>query len=95
MRVGPSQLKPSVGQTGGSVSRDRESAARMARDLRRGTLSFAEFANQCGSSPDERIAELFELIEHEPQCGGLFGVSEETFAEYQLRIDRAICALEE
>ncbi len=66
----------------------------MARDLRRGTLSFKEFASQYGSSTDQRIAELLDLIEHEPQRGGPFGVSEDAFAEYQLRIDRGICALE-
>ena len=94
MKVGPLQLKPSVGQTGESMSRERARAAGMARDLRRGALSFDEFASQWGSSPDERIAELFDLLEHEPQRGGLFGVSEEALAEYQLRVDRAIRALE-
>ena len=66
----------------------------MARDLRRGTVSFEAFAIEFGESKDELIAELYDLIEHEPQRGGLFGVSEVTYAAYQVDIERALRALE-
>jgi hypothetical protein len=67
----------------------------MARDLRRGVVSFDTFLNEFGDSPDELISDLCDLLEHEPKQGGLFGVSDKVHADYQANIDQAIRALEE
>ena len=74
---------------------DRKRAAAMARDLIGERVSFEAFATAFGNSRDELIADLFDLIEHEPRRGGLFGVSERRLTKYRANIERAIRALEE
>ena len=82
--------------SGGRVSTtERKRAAGWARELRSGAVSFEAFAKEFGESPDELIAELFDLIEHEPQRGGFLGVTEQVYAEYQANIEQAIRALDE
>jgi hypothetical protein len=73
---------------------DRKRAADMARELRRGAVTFATFVMEFGGSPDDLISDLLDLLEHEPQRGGLLGASEDAYAKYETNIERAIRALE-
>jgi hypothetical protein len=67
----------------------------MARDVRRGAMAFATFLMEFGNSPDALISDLVDLLEHEPQRGGLLGASEKAYARYEANIEQAIQVLEE
>ena len=43
---------------------------------------------------DALIAELVDLVEHEPPKGGLFGASARDYAAYEADIERVIGLLE-
>ena len=73
---------------------ERRRAAGLARQVCRGVVSFETFADEFGESSDVLITALFELIEHQPKRGGLLGVSEQAYVEYQADIERAIRALD-
>ncbi|HUR39999.1 MAG TPA: hypothetical protein VM240_02425 [Verrucomicrobiae bacterium] len=46
-----------------------------------------------GECKDEAVWSVVDLIEHEPQKGGLRGISEKEWAEYQSQLSAAIEAL--
>jgi len=50
--------------------------------------------HEFGGCEDPVIAELVDLIEHEPKRGGFLGVSESEWAEYRSSIERAIQKVE-
>ena len=52
-----------------------------------GALAFDEFLELMPEdSNDEEIAELLDLIVHEPQKGGIFGAGPEEYAKHRGRI---------
>lgn len=57
------------------------------------TLSYSQFCAAFDSDDDPLIEELISLIEHQPQTGGFFGVSQSEYETYQVDIRRAILAL--
>jgi hypothetical protein len=70
-------------------------AAELAQRLYDGSLTYAEFIDEYPESNDGDIMELFDLIEHEPKKGGLFGISEYEHYNYILRINKLIEKLKE
>lgn len=71
----------------------RSRAAQAARDYQNGKISWTAFMDEFAGSEDETVAELVDLIEHEPKRGGVLGVNEKGWAEYQAQIEQAIEAL--
>lgn len=57
-------------------------------------LSWDNFINEFSEPEDELIADLVDLIEHEPKRGGFMGVNEARWLAYQNRVTNAIAALE-
>jgi len=53
---------------------DRKLAAKLAEDLLNKKIDFNTFITEYPDS-DPEIFKLFDLIEHEPKVGGIFGVS--------------------
>jgi hypothetical protein len=49
--------------------------------------------DEFGEAKDDRIWDLVDLIEHEPARGGLRGIGEKAWSEYEEQLDRAIRAL--
>ena len=72
----------------------RLTAAQTAKACIRGELPWINFIEQYGSSNDDQIMNLVDLIEHEPQKGGFFGVNNTEWNQYQAQIADAIQALE-
>lgn len=68
----------------------RERAAQGGRDYLAERISWDDFMNEFGESEDRKIMLLVDLIEHEPQRGGLWGVTEQQWAHYQQQILDAI-----
>ena len=90
-----SESKCSAGQLDGSTQA-RRSAAQAARELLTKQIALDEFLAVISESDgDPDIEELEDLILHQPQIGGIFGVSEDRHAEYMQRIDVLLRALEE
>jgi hypothetical protein len=77
------------------MSNQRKFAAELAKQYYQGSLTFNEFLMKFPDSDDLEIIELLALIEHEPQKGGLFGVSELEYFNYINNINNLIKKLEE
>jgi hypothetical protein len=74
---------------------NRHLAARLARQLEAGQISTEQFlADFPEDTGDDTIDELYDMIEHEPQLGGLFGVSESKYKSYKAEILLLILKLE-
>jgi hypothetical protein len=70
-------------------------AARLARQLYNKEITFTDLeANYPEDTEDNEIQELFDLIEHEPKAGGLFGVSQSTHQNHMNKIQDLIIRLE-
>jgi hypothetical protein len=76
------------------IINERRRAADSARDYLSGKLSWDQFMELFAHSDDDLIGDLVTLIEHEPQRGGLLGVNERDWSEYQSQVSSAIVALE-
>jgi hypothetical protein len=77
-----------------SDARDRRRrAADAAAAYRAKTITWQEFMDEFGEAKDGRIWDLVDLIEHEPARGGLRGIGEKAWSEYEEQLDRAIRAL--
>jgi hypothetical protein len=72
----------------------RREAAVAGRAVMANTLSYDEFMSRFGYSDDDLVSQLVYLLEHEPQRGGLLGVNERDWAQYQSQLTEAIGALE-
>ena len=72
----------------------RRRAAEEARAYLSGERSWEEFIDRYTDNDDDLIAELVDLLEHEPKRGGFLGASEKQWAQYQSRLSSAIAALE-
>jgi hypothetical protein len=60
---------------------------RLAELYLAGRISFADFIQAAPQYPeDEEIAELIDLIEHEPKRGGFLGASPEEHNRHRTRI---------
>jgi hypothetical protein len=71
----------------------RMRAADAATAYRAKRITWQEFMNEFGESKDDKIWDLVDLIEHEPARGGLRGIGEKAWFEYEDQLDRAIKAL--
>lgn len=61
-----------------------------------GSIDYRAFLDEFPvDSRDTDIQELYSLIEHQPNVGGLFGISKSKNEEYVLRISDAIAKLEQ
>jgi hypothetical protein len=73
----------------------RSQIASQAKDVIEGHLEYWDFIN--GLPPeheqDELIAELVDLIEHEPKAGGFLGMSAKEHAKYMARVHEIIALL--
>jgi hypothetical protein len=66
---------------------ERTKVGHLAELYLAGQLSFQEFMLAAPEDPeDEDIAELIDLIEHEPQRGGFLGASHEEHDRHMARI---------
>src|SRR4051794_29830308 len=72
----------------------RREVAAAGRALVAKTLSYDEFMQRFAGYDDELIADLVDLIEHEPPRRGFFGSGEKHWAQYQSQIAAALAALE-
>jgi len=74
----------------------RQQVATLAAALYRQELSYGEFLRalpKMNLADDDAVAELLDLIEHEPARGRLFGLSPEKHDAYVADIQRRIAAL--
>lgn len=74
----------------------RRKVAGFAKQYCLGELFFEQFlelAPEPDQCEDDDIFELLDLVEHEPQKGGLFGVSGKEHARHMARIDALIAKL--
>jgi hypothetical protein len=70
-------------------------AAELAEQLYAGKITFSDFLSGVPENgQDELTEELVDLITHEPQKGGFFGVSEEEHQAYMEKINKLIHRLE-
>jgi hypothetical protein len=72
----------------------RRRAAERAKAVLQGTLTPRDFCAEFGDVDDRAIAELIDLLEHEPPHGGLFDGGEEAWRNYQESVQDIIDALE-
>jgi hypothetical protein len=72
----------------------RRRAAERAKQVLEGAVSAREFCEEFGDVDDRAIAELIDLLEHEPPHGGLFDGGEEAWRNYQDSVRDIIDALE-
>jgi hypothetical protein len=59
-----------------------------------GRIEWDDFAADFGDAGDPRVAELFDLIAHEPVVGGFWGVTRLQYRSYRATIERLIAELE-
>ena len=69
-------------------------AAAAARALIAGRIEWDDFAAEFGDGADPKVAELVDLIEHEPEVGGFGGVSRLQYRAYRATVERLIAELE-
>jgi hypothetical protein len=77
------------------ISVQRKLVADLARNFIAGNISWNIFMEGVPETDDELIGEVVDLIEHEPKRGGIFGVNEDGWQDYQAQLLRAIEALEQ
>ena len=74
---------------------NRHVAARLARQFYKNEISFDQLTTDYPDyTHDNDIQELFDLIEHEPKKGGLFGISKSDHEDYIRDIESLILKLE-
>jgi hypothetical protein len=74
---------------------ERHFAAKLANDLYNSKITFGEFvAFYPNETRDYEIEELFDLVEHEPGVGGIFGISGKNKEWYMIKIKLLIESLE-
>jgi hypothetical protein len=65
----------------------RQIASRLAQEIMDNKISYDQFVDHYPTDTgDELIDKLFDLIEHQPKLGGLFGVSQSTLDNYNSEI---------
>ncbi|HET8625306.1 MAG TPA: hypothetical protein VFM14_17225 [Gemmatimonadales bacterium] len=72
----------------------RRRAAERARAVLDGSITPGDFIAEFGDIDDRAIAELIDLLEHEPAHGGLFDGGEAAWRNYQDALRDIIRALE-
>jgi hypothetical protein len=72
----------------------RRRAAERAKAVLAGSITPREFCEEFGDVDDRAIAELIDLLEHEPPHGGLFDGGEAPWRNYQDAVRDIIDALE-
>ena len=87
-------LEPRRSRVTDTVVEIRRRAAERAKEVLAGTVSAREFCEEFGDVDDRAIAELIDLLEHEPPHGGLFDGGEEAWRNYQDSVRDIIDALE-
>jgi hypothetical protein len=73
----------------------RKRVAGLARDLYAGKLTWEQFMDQVPETEDDDVAELVDLIEHEPKKGGLLGVNAKAHQDYLTTVFALISKLEQ
>lgn len=74
----------------------RTQVAIQARAVIEGRLKYRDFVDALpkGTDDDEIVAELIDLIEHEPKVGGFLGTSAKEHAKYMARVHEIIALLQ-
>ena len=72
----------------------RSNAASAGRAYVAGTMTWRAFIDEFGEKPDPLIAELVDLVEHEPKQGGFLGANARNWAVYCQQREAAIARLE-
>ena len=73
----------------------RSEVAARAQEYRAGHMTYREFLEAEFDEDDDDVAELLELLEHEPGRGGWHGVSDAIHEDYMSGVDEVIARLEE
>ena len=75
--------------------KQRQYAAQLARQVYTGKIHFRQMIdNFTYETTDSEIKKLFDLVEHTPKQGGLFGVSKEKYLNYVTSVYELIEKLE-
>ncbi len=77
-----------------TVAEIRRRAAERAKEVLEGSVSARHFCEEFADVDDRAIAELLDLLEHEPPHGGLFDGGEDAWRNYQASVRDIIDALE-
>ena len=77
-----------------AIFKYRLRAAAAARSYLSGSMSWDVFIQEFGGTEDKLVGIVLDMIEHEPQCGGILGVNEETWVSLRTQLDKAIRDLE-
>jgi hypothetical protein len=73
----------------------RKLASNLGRLIQDGRISYDQFVDDYPfNTGDDEIDKLFDLIEHQPKPGGLFGVRQATYDNYLKEIENLIELLE-
>jgi hypothetical protein len=64
------------------------------RALRGGDITWDDFMEEFGEVSDPPIAKVVDLVEHEPQRGGMLGLRESEYRAYVEQVQQAIEDLE-
>lgn len=71
----------------------RRRAAERAREVLEGRVSAEEFRAEFADVEDRAVAELIDLLEHEPPRRGLLGGGEAAYRSYQQSVRELIASL--
>jgi hypothetical protein len=66
--------------------RERQQVAALARALYEGRVAVEEFVEALAELPDPEVGELIHLLEHEPERGGIHGVTADEYEAYRRRV---------
>lgn len=73
---------------------ERANIGQLAEDYLEGRMSFADFMRAMPDPPPgEDVAELIDLIEHQPRRGGFLGASPAEYARHMARIRELVRAI--
>jgi hypothetical protein len=65
------------------IRKQRQYAAQLARKVYTGKIHFKQMVDDFPyDTKDSEIKELFDLVEHTPKQGGLFGVTKDKYLNY-------------
>lgn len=71
----------------------RRRAAERAREVLEGSVNAEAFREEFADVEDRAVAELIDLMEHEPVRGGIMGCGEAAWRNYQRSIRDLIAGL--
>jgi hypothetical protein len=65
---------------------ERRQVAALTRSLYEGRVAREDFVEALGELADPEVVELIHLLEHEPERGGIHGVTDDEYEAYRRRV---------